>query len=323
MGFGGFPGDFNIGRASDRRLPDLGPGGGFLPSLDTNPFLKNQCYNTKSGNALDLCKKLSKMGISCDMSIWSEPEPFRVDPGDFVSRNLHGFDQNNLGGASRSYDGFCNVSSSARRGFLQNTSHGVSSPGELRFLGLQDSPNPNGFREMISLHSHRDFLLEHMNTPIKRSSPCLGNDGSLMFEGNRVSRALAAMEVSGELRASSYPEESLIGQGSYFKEDEPTSDLPLNLASMISIYGSVNLMAKDQIGCRFLQKLVDEGTFLDAEVIFLEIIGHVTELAIDPFGNYFIQKLLDVCTEEQRTLMVSVLTSRPMDLIKICLNTYG
>ncbi|KFK23854.1 hypothetical protein AALP_AAs49431U000200 [Arabis alpina] len=382
MGFGGFPGDLRA--SSDHRLPDFVPGaGGFLPSLDTNPF---QCYKTKSNDALDLCKKLSKMGISCDMSIWSEPpEPFQVDPRDSGSKNLHGFDQNQASlsfdgfdqnraslsfdgfnqnraspsfdgfdqnRASLSFDGFFN-GSSTHRSFLQNSINGVS-PAELRFLELQESHNPNGHREMISYNDHRDFLFEDINRPMKRSSTSFEND-SFMFEGNRVSQTLAAMEGGPrELRGSSYREDNLFNQSSYrkmtryFKEDEPlnlaamegprelrssygkmyepispTSDMPLNLASMISIYGSVDLMAKDQLGCRFLQKLVDQGAFLDEKVIFREILGHVIELSTDPFGNYFIQKLLHVCTDEQKTQIVRVLTSKPIHLIRICLNTYG
>ncbi|ESQ38929.1 hypothetical protein EUTSA_v10001811mg [Eutrema salsugineum] len=392
MGIGGFSGDFNLGRASDRRLPN-----GFLQNLETNPFLTSQCFN-QSSNGLDLCKKLSKMGISCDMSIWSSrPEPFRVDPRDFGSRgSLHGFpgfDQN-LSAASR----IRNVSS----GFLQNTFHGVS-PGELRLLGFQDSVNPNGFEEMMTFKNHRVSLFDHMNRPTKRSSislrgVTLQNDalkgGSLMFEGNRVSRGLSAMEASRELGASHpqdslrgvslgndalifqgnrvsrslaameasgelgafYPEDrlrgvslrndalvfegnrvspalaamevseasSLIGQGSYGKMNPKNrTGLPLDLVSMVNIYGSVNLMAKDQIGCRVLQILVDEGTFPDFKVLFFEIINHVVELSMDPFGNYIVQKLLDVCDEEQRMLIVSVLTSKSTELIKICLNNYG
>lgn len=390
MGFGGFHGDFNVHRASsDRRLPD-----GFLQNLDTSKL------GTKSdmvGNGLDLCKKLSKMGIVCDMSIWSRPEPIRIDPGDFGSRRtLHGFSsgfEQNLGGASRIQpNGFRNVSS----GFLQNTSHGHGvSPAELRFLGFQDSFHPNGFQEMMALENHRDFLPDHMNRPIKRSSPSLravslrdddfmgplmfqgnrfsrtqtameasrelrasypedslracvslGNE-ALMFEGKRVSRSLAAMEASGEFRPS-YPEDNLRGFVSLGNEalmleekrvsrakatmeaslmvpknKKSSSGLPESLASMVDIYGSVHLMAKDQIGCRVLQKVVDEGTFLDYKVLFLEIIDHVVELSMDPFANYFVQKLLDVCDEEQRTVIVSLLTSKPMKLIKICLNNYG
>ncbi|CAL9217521.1 unnamed protein product, partial [Arabidopsis halleri] len=360
MGFGGFHGDFNIGRASDHR--PLGSDG-FLRSLDTNPFLKNQCYNNKSVEALDLCKKLHKMGISCDMSIWTKPEePFRVDPGEFGARTLHGssgFDQN-LSGASQIHDGFRNFSSVR----LQNNNfHGVSSSlEEMRLLGHQDSFNPNRFEEMMALKNHRDFLLDHINEPIKPSPFLRDNDafkGSLMFEGNRVSQTLAAMEVS----RASYPEDSSLMSSfhdmrRYFKEDEPkfSTGLPLNLAAMegsgklgasypedtlispkssiglplpmnlvymVEIYGSVNLMAKDQIGCRVLQKLVKEGTVLDAKVIFHEIIDHVVELSMDPFGNYIVQKLLEVSDEEQRTLIVSVLTSKPRELIQICLNTYG
>ncbi|KAG7594001.1 Pumilio RNA-binding repeat [Arabidopsis thaliana x Arabidopsis arenosa] len=335
MGFGGFHGDFNIGRASDHR--PLGSDG-FLRSLDTNPFLKNQCYNTKSVEALDLCKKLHKMGISCDMSIWTKPEePFRVDPGEFGSRTLHGcsgFDQN-LTGASQIHDGFRNFSSVR----LQNNNfHGVSSsPGEIRLLGHQDSFNTNRFEEMMALKNHRDYLLDHINEPIKRSPFLRGNDAfkedsSLMSPFHEMRRYfkedepkfstglplnLAAMEGSGKLGAS-YPEDTLISPKSSIG-----LPLPMNLVSMVEIYGSVNLMAKDQIGCRVLQKLVEEGTVLDSKVIFHEIIDHVVELSMDPFGNYIVQKLLEVSDEEQRTLIVSVLTSKPRELIQICLNTYG
>ncbi|KAG2300253.1 hypothetical protein Bca52824_036725 [Brassica carinata] len=330
MGFGSFHGDFNIARASDRRrLPQ---------NLDTNPFLKNQCYN-QSKEGLDLCKKLNKMGISCDTSIWSKPEDF----GSKEAPRRGWFDQ------SLPPHGFRNLSSAA---------HGVGvSPVKLRLLAFQDSFN----QEMIALKNHRDFL---MNRPINRLSH--GNDDafhdSLMFEeGDRVSRALAAME-------GSYAEESLRGKRVSHPEQDSHRGVSLgddalmferkrvsralatkevsclkscnlaameasggsypkkstSLACMVNIYGSVSLMAKDQIGCRALQKLVDEGTFHEFEVIFRGIIvNHVIDVSMDQFGNYLVQKLIDLCDEEQRTLIVSVLTSNPVDLIQICLNNYG
>ncbi|CAA7024311.1 unnamed protein product [Microthlaspi erraticum] len=173
---------------------------GFLQNLDTDPILMNQSHND-SNNGLDLCKKLSKMGISCD-------------PVDFGFRtSLHGrtysWSEQNVSGASPMND------SSARQSFLQNTSHGVS---------------------------HEDHVI---------------------------------------------------------------------------------LMAKDQVGSKVLQKLLEEGTFLDIKVIFFEIINHVVELSVDPFGNYLVQKLLHVCDEEMRTSIMTVLTSNPMDLIEISCNNYG
>ncbi|CAH8309743.1 unnamed protein product [Eruca vesicaria subsp. sativa] len=96
-----------------------------------------------------------------------------------------------------------------------------------------------------------------------------------------------------------------------------------SLPNVCDIQGYVYLMAKDQHGCRFLQRIFDEGTPVDAMVIFNEVIAHVVELMMDPFGNYLMQKLLDVCTEEQRTQIVLVATAEPGQLIRISLNAYG
>ncbi|CAL9241091.1 unnamed protein product [Arabidopsis halleri] len=96
-----------------------------------------------------------------------------------------------------------------------------------------------------------------------------------------------------------------------------------SLPNMCDIQGYVYLMAKDQHGCRFLQRIFDEGTSVDAMIIFNEVIAHVVELMMDPFGNYLMQKLLDVCTEEQRTQIVLVATAEPGQLIRISLNAYG
>ncbi|XP_010492702.2 PREDICTED: putative pumilio homolog 8, chloroplastic [Camelina sativa] len=82
-------------------------------------------------------------------------------------------------------------------------------------------------------------------------------------------------------------------------------------------------MAKDQHGCRFLQRIFEDGSGLDAMIIFNELIPHVVELMMDPFGNYLMQKLLDVCNEEQRTQIILMVTSEPGQLIRISLNAYG
>ncbi|CAH8390575.1 unnamed protein product [Eruca vesicaria subsp. sativa] len=96
-----------------------------------------------------------------------------------------------------------------------------------------------------------------------------------------------------------------------------------SLPNVCDVQGYVYLMAKDQHGCRFLQRIFDEGTPVDAMVIFNEVIAHVVELMMDPFGNYLMQKLLDVCNEEQRTQIVLVVTAEPGQLIRISLNAYG
>ncbi|XP_024008960.1 putative pumilio homolog 8, chloroplastic [Eutrema salsugineum] len=96
-----------------------------------------------------------------------------------------------------------------------------------------------------------------------------------------------------------------------------------SLPKISEIQGYVYLMAKDQHGCRFLQRIFEDGTALDAMIVFNEVIPHVVELMMDPFGNYLMQKLLEFCNEEQRTQIILMVTAEPGLLIRISLNAYG
>lgn len=93
--------------------------------------------------------------------------------------------------------------------------------------------------------------------------------------------------------------------------------------SLCEVKNYIIAIAQDQNGCRFLQRIFDEGTSNDVQTIFNEIIHHIVELMLKPFGNYVIQKLLDVCSEEQRLQIVQMVTKKPGQLVDICLNTYG
>lgn len=93
--------------------------------------------------------------------------------------------------------------------------------------------------------------------------------------------------------------------------------------SLMEARGCIYLMAKDQNGGRFLQRMFNEGRMEDIQMIFNEIIGHVVELMMSPFGNYLIQKLLDVCSEEQRMQIILMVIQEPGQLVRISLNTHG
>ncbi|KAK6945721.1 Pumilio RNA-binding repeat [Dillenia turbinata] len=99
--------------------------------------------------------------------------------------------------------------------------------------------------------------------------------------------------------------------------------LPINYNSLVEARGKIRLLAKDQHGCRFLQRMFDEGTVQDVQIIFSEIVDHIVELMMNPFGNYLIQKLLDVCTEEQRMHILLGVTATPGELVRISLNAHG
>ena len=86
------------------------------------------------------------------------------------------------------------------------------------------------------------------------------------------------------------------------------------------IYSHAYEMAKDQIGCRMLQKKLEEMNPYSVQTIFDQIQPHLPELMIDPFGNYLIQKLLEVCEESVFSSAISAVSN---ELANISLNPHG
>ncbi|KAF2286308.1 hypothetical protein GH714_013736 [Hevea brasiliensis] len=98
---------------------------------------------------------------------------------------------------------------------------------------------------------------------------------------------------------------------------------PQKYNSVDEVTGRVYLMAKDQHGCRFLQRKFSEGTPQDVEKIFLEVIDHIVELMTDPFGNYLVQKLIEVCNEDQRMQILCAITRKAGELVRISCDMHG
>jgi hypothetical protein len=79
------------------------------------------------------------------------------------------------------------------------------------------------------------------------------------------------------------------------------SDLEARFGSVAECVGQVGALARDQHGCRFLQRKFDEEGSPAVELCFPEMLAEMVDLMVDPFGNYLVQKLLDCCSEEQRS----------------------
>lgn len=79
-------------------------------------------------------------------------------------------------------------------------------------------------------------------------------------------------------------------------------------------------LAKDQLGCRFLQRQLDEGGPGAIDIVFSETIENIAELMTDAFGNYLCQKLLDHCDIDQRAAVVHRVAPH---LLNISLNIHG
>ncbi|KAG2200829.1 hypothetical protein INT47_001360 [Mucor saturninus] len=79
-------------------------------------------------------------------------------------------------------------------------------------------------------------------------------------------------------------------------------------------------LCKDQYGCRFFQKKLEEQKPDQRDLIFVQIYPHFVELMTDPFGNYLCQKLMEYCTDAQRTMIVEQVANA---VITISLNMHG
>lgn len=87
-----------------------------------------------------------------------------------------------------------------------------------------------------------------------------------------------------------------------------------------SFRGQIYELCKDQHGCRYLQKKLEEREADQVKVILQETKQHVTELMMDPFGNYLCQKLLEFCNDDERTVLIQ---NASQDMVRIALNQHG
>ncbi|KAH7370544.1 armadillo-type protein, partial [Rhexocercosporidium sp. MPI-PUGE-AT-0058] len=90
--------------------------------------------------------------------------------------------------------------------------------------------------------------------------------------------------------------------------------------SLEQLGGEIYALCKDQHGCRYLQKKLEDRNPEQVHMIWLETNQHVIELMTDPFGNYLCQKLLEYCNDEERTVLIQNAAS---ELVRIALNQHG
>lgn len=90
-------------------------------------------------------------------------------------------------------------------------------------------------------------------------------------------------------------------------------------ASMLQILE----MAKEQHGCRYLQRLLGNASLSEVQLLLDEVLPHIGTLMVDPFGNYLVQKVLDVCTPAQRLAVLERACTAPGGLPEVTRNTHG
>lgn len=68
------------------------------------------------------------------------------------------------------------------------------------------------------------------------------------------------------------------------------------------------VLARDQAGCRYLQKKIEDEPEIANALIYPNIIENITELIKDPFGNYLVQKLFNYLSEDKFYQLLAIVS---------------
>lgn len=138
-----------------------------------------------------------------------------------------------------------------------------------------------------------------------------------------VRASLSAVSEKAPITHEAGPTASIFTPGKIDKE------LLASLAKtpLEDLRGDILRLAKDQQGCRFLQKRLDKNIVSSGltrqtnfDIIFSEVHDLLYELIIDPFGNYLIQKLTDYCNESNLNMCLEALSA---NLFLLSINQHG
>jgi len=79
-------------------------------------------------------------------------------------------------------------------------------------------------------------------------------------------------------------------------------------------------MAKDQMGCRVLQRKLDASNEFLLQSVFSQTLLHFAELMVHPFGNYLCQKMIEICSESQLKMILDLISPQ---LLELSLDPHG
>lgn len=191
-------------------------------------------------------------------------------------------------------------------------------------------------------HSH-NLSINSVSSIAEPTTPPTGPTASKLWESNKLNGNLALPTFNLDSHAlpehRSHARQFLMDSVSFDKEAKgsaitnQTTKIDkeylalINKVPLSQLTSDIFRLAKDQHGCRFLQKRIDENIVLNAQVrlsnftiIFEQVHPMFYELIIDPFGNYLIQKLIDYCDEDNLNLILETLQ---YNLFLISINQHG
>lgn len=184
--------------------------------------------------------------------------------------------------------------------------------------GFNDLGLPHGYSVAFSNNQYRNRQQHNGRNNLTGAE----NDGFFMHNGNYSARrngirfglgsSINGLQSSNASVTSSYRYNN-------------SGDFHPHYSSMEEVRGRIATVAKEQSGCRFLQKKIDERNPRDIETILSELIKEeLHELILHQVANYLIQKIIGVLNDEQMTKLILSVVGSQHRFFRICddLNGY-
>lgn len=76
----------------------------------------------------------------------------------------------------------------------------------------------------------------------------------------------------------------------------------------------VDILGKDQAGCRLLQKRISEDPSFSNDYLYHQMIDRMSDFMYDAFGNYLVQKILENISDEKKKEIINIIEPEFLDL---------
>ncbi|KZL69709.1 RNA-binding protein (pumilio domain-containing protein) [Colletotrichum tofieldiae] len=207
---------------------------------------------------------------------------------------------------------------------------GPGAPGQGFPHTSQGNQAPNGTATAGPNNGYGGFYPSGYVSPNSNGPPTSGPYGVPL-----LAMSMQNMNLNGN---NMYPAQNYAGYGSLYTPQQPQprdsqarviqhrrqmdneAMSRYNGLALENVGGQIYDLCKDQHGCRYLQKKLEERNPEQVHMIWLETNQHVIELMTDPFGNYLCQKLLEFCNDDERTVLIQ---NAAVDMVRIALNQHG
>lgn len=206
-------------------------------------------------------------------------------------------------------------------------------PVPLDVMRLANAVTNGGGMGMPNLNGTSPITLEHVLEQQRRQQLALIQLAELgLLPAEALATALAATTSVENLTNLATPPRASSRTSPHFFD--PQAMASNHAAAVELVRGRVYEVAKDQHGCRYLQRLLDNNAAAlasppltpdspvpdAAQVILLEIVPHMAELMTDQYANFLVQKLFDMMPHDVRYTVAQVTAPH---IISIAMTPHG